>query len=257
METFSIEKYVPIDYGLWILGNEARNGVNIKKLEILNKKELELWNYAVHYQDCRNDPGHAEISTLLGIRLLEFLPGIREVVVPSIIFHDTGWYGNDPDAWKKLAEANKDNLKALDSEELRRPHQNTGIMVMGRGFQQVGYPDEKYHFECAYTVGDHDTRKLPTTESGRIMRIADLLWRVTYPHAEIYMRDWSPEDILKRVEKTCLIGEKVHLGEVGVALGKLELANTMYFKFGEEEARRVLLPEYEKELERVAENFAK
>src|SRR3989344_5432770 len=100
-----------------------------------------------------------------------YYPGIREIVVPSIIFHDTGWYGNDPEEWKKLVELNKGNLKVLDSEELRRPHQNRGIMVAGRGFKQIGYPSEEYHFEIADIIGDHDTRKLPTTDSGIIMRI--------------------------------------------------------------------------------------
>jgi len=251
MKTFDIEEYIPINYQDWVLGNEARGGVNIKGLGVLTQKELELWNYSAHYQDQRNDPGHGEISTLLGIRLLDYLPGVREVVVPSIIFHDTGWYGNDPDVWKRLVELNKGNLKVLDSEELRRPHQNRGIMVAGRCFNQIGYPSEGYHFEIADIIGDHDTRKLPTTDSGRIMRIADLLWRVTCPHAQIYMANWNPEDILKRVGETCLEGEKAHLGEVGLRIGKLEFVSTMYFKFGEK-VGRVLLPEYKEELERVS-----
>ncbi|MDP2926484.1 MAG: hypothetical protein Q8N99_08960 [Nanoarchaeota archaeon] len=250
MKTFSPKKYIPIDYRTWVLGNEARNGVNIKRLGVLTPKELELWNNSVHYQDQRNDPGHGEISTFFGIRLLDYLPGIREVVIPSIIFHDTGWHGNDPDAWKRLVESNKGNLKVLDSEELRRPHQNRGIMVAGRGFKKVGYPPEEYHFEIADIIGDHDTRKLPTTDSGRIMRIADLLWRVTYPHAQTYMTNWSPEDIFKRVKETCMEREKTHLGEVGLGIGRIEFANTMFFKFGEE-AERVLLLEYKEELERI------
>ncbi|MBS3079321.1 hypothetical protein J4218_04320 [Candidatus Pacearchaeota archaeon] len=250
MKTFSTDKYTPIDYLTWILGDEARKGANIKRLGVLRPRELKLLEAFVPYQDCRNDPGHGEISTLIGIRLLDYLPGIREIVVPAVLGHDTGWYGTDPDAWKRLVEANKENLKSLDSEVNRRPHQNRGIIVSGRIFQKIGYPDEKYHFEIADIIGDHDTRKLPTTDSGRIMRIADLLWRVTYPCVQIYMANLCSEEIFKRVKETCIEGEKTHLGEIGLRIGRLEFANTMFFKFGKE-ARKVLLPEYKEELERI------
>src|SRR3989338_7327216 len=109
MKTFNLKEYIPIDYPGWVLGNEARSGVNINGLGVLTQKELELWNYSAHYQDQRKDP----------------------------------------EEWKKLVELNKGNLKVLDSEELRRPHQNRGIMVAGRGFKQIGYPSEEYHFEIA------------------------------------------------------------------------------------------------------------
>ena len=180
-----LSSYQPIDYRNWVLGDEARKGVNIKRLNVLTQKEIELFDEAVHYQDQRNDPGHGEQTVYSALKLLDYIPGNRNITVPAAIFHDTGWYGNDPDAWKKLCEANKDNLKSLDDEANRRPHQNRGIMVAGRIFQKLDFPDEKYHFEIADIIGDHDTRKLPTTESGKIVRAADLLWRVTYPHAQI------------------------------------------------------------------------
>ena len=39
VEKFDFEKYVPLDYRKWILGNKARKGINIKKLDLLNKDE--------------------------------------------------------------------------------------------------------------------------------------------------------------------------------------------------------------------------
>jgi len=82
MKKFSIDEYVPIDYRNWLLGDEARKGVNLRRSGALTSDELLLWESSLSYQDQRDDPGHAEMSTLLGIRLLDYLPGIREVVVP-------------------------------------------------------------------------------------------------------------------------------------------------------------------------------
>lgn len=125
-------------------------------------------------------------------------------------------------------------------------------MVAGRIFQKIGFPNEKYHFEIADIIGDHDTRKLPTTDSGRIVRTADLLWRVTYPQTQIYMANETPENLLKRVGEICLEGEKTHLGEIGIQIAKLELVNTMVFKFEKDKTAKVLKKEYEKELEKIA-----
>jgi hypothetical protein len=124
-------------------------------------------------------------------------------------------------------------------------------MVAGRSFKEASYPPEEYHFEIADIIGDHDTRKLPTTDSGKIMRIADLLWRVSYPQAQIYMVNSNPEEIFERVKETCIEGEKIHLGETGLRIARLEFANTMFFKFGKE-SNRILLPDYKEELESIS-----
>ncbi|MEK6820357.1 MAG: hypothetical protein AABX71_01480, partial [Nanoarchaeota archaeon] len=242
----------------WILGDRARKGVNIKRLGILTEEELRIWNDAVPYQDQRNDPGHGEMTAYFAIKLLKYLPGEHRVAVPAAILHDTGWYGDDPEAWKKLVEASKDNLQALDSEANRRPHQNRGILIAGRVLERGGYFDT-YPFanwlEIADIIGDHDTRKLPTTVNGRIVRVADLLWRVTYPHAEIYMADKPPEEILSRVKETCLSEPFLsHLGDIGTQIARIEFANMIHFKF-REKAKEALEKDYGKELERIVQFY--
>jgi len=123
-------------------------------------------------------------------------------------------------------------------------------MVAGRAFNQVGYPPEKYHFEIADIIGDHDTKRLSTTDSGRIMRIADMLWRVTYPMVQIYLPNSSPQQVFERMKNVCLESEAEHLGEVGLKIARLECVNAMSFKFGEI-ARRVFPPDYKPEFERI------
>lgn len=246
-----ITDYNLIDYRTWILGDLARQGANIRRLKLLSSDELRLLDATRDFLDLRNDPGHTESSLYFVIQLLNFLPGVRDIAVPGITEHDTGFFGIDPVEYKKFVEANRGNLLVLDDEVKRRPHQNRGIMIAGRIFERLGYPDEKYHQEIADIIGDHDTKKLPTTPSGRIVRIGDLLWRTTLPHAQIYYKNDTPQDFLKVIEDTCLVAEREHLGEIGQRIGKLEFANTVYRKFDEEAARKVLGPNYEEELERV------
>ena len=133
--------YQPIDYRTWILGDKAREGVNIKRLGILNEEELKIVDESYPYQDARNDPGHWEFSTCLAFGFLDYFPGNREIAVVETMLHDIGWYGNDPNAWKRLVEKHKDNLQALEGEETRRPHQNRGILLAGRILEKTSSPE--------------------------------------------------------------------------------------------------------------------
>jgi len=224
---FKTENYELIDYKCWNLGDKARKGINIKRLGLLKSEELNIFNESIPYQDQRNDPGHGEMTAYFTLKLLQYLPGEREIAVPAAILHDTGWSGGDPTTWKKLVDSGENT----EGEIRRRPHQNRGCLVAGRILERVNYPKE-YHNEIADIIGDHDTRKLPATDSGKIVRAADLLWRVTYPHAQIYMQDKNPEHIRKRIDETCLNKSLLpHLGEIGSLMALIEFENTMLFKF--------------------------
>ncbi len=250
---FNLDSYQPIDYREWILGDECRKAVNLKRLNMLNDREISLIEISSKYQDCRNDPGHGEFATYSALRLLPYYPNAkREVVVPTVWVHDMGFYGEDPSSWQKLvAEARaKGNLKGLDDEVRRRPHQNRGCFLSRELFQIAGYPPKEYYLESEYIIGDHDIRKHPTTVNGKIMRTADLLWRTSYPQAQIYMANLEPEEILQMIEKTCLKGERTHLGEIGIQIARLDFANTMFYKFGEK-AFPLLEQEYSKELKKI------
>ena len=110
--------YTPIDYSNWELGDSARNGVNIKKLDLLNPNELEILNATTPYQDQRNDPGHGELTAYFAIKLLDDIPGTREVVVPAAILHDSGWWGVDPDYWKNLFYIIVSSIRLTDVNHL-------------------------------------------------------------------------------------------------------------------------------------------
>ena len=252
---FDFNKYKSIDYRKWILGDRAREGANIKRLGILNEGELKVWNYAIPYQDQRNDPGQGEIVTYFAIEFLKYFKGDRGVVVPTAILHDTGWYYGDAKAWKKLVKSSGMSsvgaiLKATDTEEQRRPHQNRGNLIAGRILERAGWP-EKYDKKIADIIGDHDTRKLPTTESGRIVRAADILWRVSYPCLQAYYRDSPVSKILEVCEGTALyMPSPRNLRSIELEIAKIEMVNTLFFKFGDV-AEPVLKLKYEKELIKI------
>lgn len=235
-----MKEYKPLDYRKWVLGDEARNGVNIKRLNLLTRNELEIWGEAIPYQDSREDPGHGEMTVYFALKLLDYLPGNRKIVVPAALLHDTGWYGNNS-RWKKLLDDNKNNLQALETEAMRRPHQNRGVLIAGRILEKTGYFSRNpvsYGLEIADIIGDHDTRKLPASGSGKIVRAADLIWRVTYPCMQIFMKGRSPEDVLRRVKETCLSDELLpHLGGIGTKIAGIELENMMSFKFPGKDAK--------------------
>lgn len=248
---FQIEKYSPVIYKDWIIGEKARKGVNIKRLNILTENELKIWDESVPYQDQRNDPGHGEITAYFALKLLNYMQGNRKIAVPAAILHDTGWYGNDPKAWKRLVDANRNNLKALEIEANRRPHQNRGILIAGRILEKTDYFKRNPFPDCleiADIIGDHDTRKLPASNNGRIVRIADLIWRVTYPHSQIYMANEGFEEIYKRVKETCLSKELLPcLGEIGEKITRIEFVNTICFKFPKK-AQKLLEKDFGEEL---------
>ncbi|MEK6983826.1 MAG: hypothetical protein AABX33_04600 [Nanoarchaeota archaeon] len=245
-----LRRYTPIDYRAWTMGDLARKGINIKRLNLLNPKEIIVFNNAFPYNGGRNDPGQAELVTFFSIRLLGYLGGNRKIVVPAAILHDTGFYFDEPDAWKKLVKSSAD----LESEANRRPHQNRGLLIAGVVLKKSEYP-EKYFAEIADIIGDHDTRKLPTTNNGRIVRAADLLWRVTYPNLQIYFGDAPAEDALIKLENSALkLAPPRELEGVEKAIGRMELVNTLFFKF-RQDIHDLLRKNYGPELEKIKEFY--
>ena len=226
---FNLETYHPIDYRLWIVGDEAREGINIQPL--LTSTERGLFREAVPFQDQRGDPGQGEMVTYFAIMQLNYLNGNRDIVVPAAILHDTGWYNCDVDSWKKLVSSGGDT----ENEAVRRPHQNRSLMIAGMLFERVKVNIAVFDLnaEIADIVGDHDTRKLPTTSNGRIMWDADMLWRVTHPCAQAYFPNVSAQEALDRMEKTGLAMSKPHdLSEIAQQIGRVEITNTMMWRYG-------------------------
>jgi len=65
----------------------------------------------------------------------------------------------------------------------------------------------------------------------------------------------NSEELFERVKKTCLNDPTSPLEGISFEIAKFELANTMYFKFGEEQARQTLGEEYSEELMQVKDFY--
>jgi len=255
LETFSLETYEPIDYRNWIRGkDEARNGINLRRLGLLNDGEWRVWNESRKWRGSRDDPEQEEIVTRHAITLLNYLPGIREVVGTSAMLHDTGMYnlftGKE---WKTLVDKLKAEGKTVETPEIRLPHEFYGCLIAGRVMDRASYPDETYHRDVALTIGGHDTRILPPSESARIVWASDLLWRVSYPCFESYLFDESPEKILSRCEENALCDPRPNrvLGEPELSIGRAEAANSLYFKFKQGCVDILRKKGYERELKKA------
>ncbi len=243
-----IRNYHLIDYRVWILGKETTEGINLKKEDILTEKEWDFWQDCTDFLDQRNDFGHAEITMHFAMFLLKHYPGDRNVVFPAALLHDLGfYYTEDKSAWKKRV----DSGLPTSGEEARRPHQNRGCLIAGRILERSGYP-EKYHAEVADIIGDHDTMLLQATESGNIVMAADMLWRITLICMNIYRNDYSAEETLMKGEETTFNKKPIkELGEFALAIGRLELANTVFYKFGRDGEEALKKHGYSEELELI------
>jgi len=233
-----LKDYKPINYNNWELGDRAREGINLINLGLVNSKELEIWKEAVPYQDQRDDPGQAELVTYFALKILNYIKADRNIVVPAAMMHDIGFYKTDVNEWKNSVKTGQ-----TEGEMKRRPHQNRGIGLAGRILEKVGYPEE-YHFPIFDIIGDHDTRLLPTTVEGQIVRDADMLWRITYPCSMIYHKNVNAEELLDKFENPKNIrnlkqGVELEpnvsdLSPIALEIARIEVVNTMRYRFPKE-----------------------
>jgi len=239
---FCLADYKPVDYRKWKLGEEASAGANL--IHLLNDEEIAIWNEAKPYQDSRNDPGHGEFVTYFTIQLLPYFEADRSIVIPAAIMHDIGWYKTDINAWKNAVKSGD-----TEGEAKRRPHQNRSVGLAGKILDRVGY-SERCHFPIFDIIGDHDTRKLPPTTEAKVVWDADMLWRVTLPEVLQHTKDEGANSVLTRLERVAFMSAPHDLSSVAEQIARLELANTMVYRFPED-ASKLLGEKYKPELERM------
>jgi len=215
-----MEKYEPIDYTKWNFDGKGNNIINS-----LSPIEQKIWNIALPFQDKRGDTGHAENVAYFTLMLTDILKGKREITIPAVILHDTGW------SQLKENELNQfyGSLGTELEQQLRYRHQEEGVKFSEKLLTDLEYPSE-FIDPILEIISEHDTRKGFISKEDGIVRDADKLWRFTFTH-------WK--DII--------------LGNVGMSLSEGYKTTIAYFSkdgfFYSETSKQIARIEFDKAIE--------
>lgn len=157
----------------------------------------KIYELAKPYLTTRKNDIHIEISYKFACRLLEDEPGDPEVVIPAILCHDLGW----------IRVPEHLQLKAFGpgfDPELRRVHEVEGVKLAQDILRQVNYSPPKT-VEILEIIGGHDSRLEPISDSDKIVKDADKLFRFTatgsaidserFRHGREFHREWISAQI--------------------------------------------------------------
>ena len=139
----------------------------------LSEKNQLIWDEAFERQDLRNDTGHAQTVTEFATKLGEILHADLDIIIPSAILHDTGYYG------MSSSELNDMMAKKLSEErtkEIKKEHMDNGVRFAKELLDKINYDSQKIEL-ILHIIQYHDTKIEPITIEEKIVRDADKLWR--------------------------------------------------------------------------------
>jgi len=143
--------------------------------EVLGGKSMRdidcrIAELAKPYLNTRKNDIHVEISYSFAVELLEYEPGDPEIVIPAILCHDVGW-SEVPEVLHLKAFGPKDFDPALQNI-----HEVEGVKLALGVLQQVEYDHQKT-IEILKIIEGHDSRLTAISDSDKIVKDADKLWR--------------------------------------------------------------------------------
>ena len=128
-----------------------------------------IFELAKPYLNIRRNDIHTETVYRFAIRLLAIEPGDATVTLPAVICHDVGW---------SLVPENL-HLKAFGpaaDPELTRLHELEGVKLAREILSALNY-DPRKTAEILAIIDGHDTRLTALSESDKLVKDADKLWR--------------------------------------------------------------------------------
>lgn len=246
-QSLSLTGYKPLD------PQDRDWGSGSKIVPFLGERSLQLWKDLQPLQDKRNDVGHAEMVTYFA-HTLSGLVGMtgdkREVAMNAAIAHDAG-YSLIPDVNRKFRNSLEMQERGGDSAKLgkelernlRVQHQDYAVELVRNHLGKGGYSGTD---EVCDIVGDHDTRLRSTSEAGKIMRDADYMFRLTNLCVEYYHQSESAEALSSRF--TGYVKRERFETDVGFRVGRLEVANTLLYRFPKTVLPETFLSEFKEEI---------
>lgn len=186
------------------LGRDVRShlpdAATLPGLPTLDGHQQTIWALAAPYLRTRRNDIHSLFAFSLAAAILEFHPEAeRDVVLPAILLHDTGWSQVPPD---EVLEA---IAPGGGRPDLVRQHEVEGARIAGEILRQVGHPEE-FISEIQDIINGHDSRRETLSLNDSIVKDADKIWRVT-PWGLDVITDWFG---LTRPETLTLCTSRVH-----------------------------------------------
>ncbi len=149
----------------------------------MRSQDQAIWEVAKKHLNVRNNDEHTLFSYLLAQKLLENYPEANpEIVLPAILFHDTGWSEIPKD---KILHAFGPNNKY---PELTRQHEIESVAIAQKELPNLGFNQQQIEKIIALIDG-HDTTKNARSLEDSIHKDADKLWRYT-PHGNRIIGEW-------------------------------------------------------------------
>lgn len=166
----------------------------------LRPRDAEVWRLAVDHLHVRSNDAHTAYSYGLAAALCDLHPDAdRDVVLPAIILHDTGWSRVPAD---EVLEAIRPGGGRHDLVLL---HEKEGAAIAADVLGRLGH-DPVRTAEVVEIIDGHDSRPTSLSLNDSLVKDADKLWRLT-PHGVDTVMDWFG---LTREQAHVLIGSRVH-----------------------------------------------
>jgi hypothetical protein len=159
-----------------------------------------VWRRAVEHLHVRDNDGHTAYSYGIASALCDLHPEAdRDVVLPAIILHDTGW-SCVPQDEVLLAIA-----PGAGRHDLVIRHEKEGARIAREILEDLGRPAGRVE-EIVAIIDGHDSRTTSLSLNDSLVKDADKLWRLT-PHGVDTVMGWFG---LTREQAHVLIASRVH-----------------------------------------------
>lgn len=162
--------------------------------------DAAVWELAVEHLHVRSNDGHTVYAYGLAAALCDLHPEAdRDIVLPAIILHDTGWSRVPP------AEVLEAIQPGGGRQDLVIRHEKEGAAIAADVLGRLGHDPGRVE-RIVEIIDGHDSRLTSLSLEDSLVKDADKLWRLT-PHGVDTVMDWFG---LTRAQAHALIGHRVH-----------------------------------------------
>jgi HD superfamily phosphodiesterase len=130
----------------------------------------KIYEQAKPFLRTRKNLIHTKIALRYALTLLKSEKGDPKVVIPATLLHDVGWSVIPENLHLTAFGPNPSNPK------LTKVHEREGAKIAKSILERLHYPPEKVKEICRMVLG-HDTRKRSISQSDRIVKDSDKLFR--------------------------------------------------------------------------------